>query len=92
MTNESLTALLNRAEIAIDLAPDLTRVRPSGLEERAELSFSEGIWQIRLKVRNQRATGRGSRSYYDAHGEGETPGAAVASFLERLPFFVESTR
>lgn len=89
--NEQLQALLARVEAAVDAQPALTRVRPSGFPERAEFRFGECGWCVRVNVRNVLARGRGSRAFFDAMGEGETPDLAVASFMERLPYVVQVT-
>ncbi len=89
--NEHLMQLLFRVEEAVDAEPAFTRIRPSGFKESAEFTFGEYGWYVRLKVRNVQARGRGSRGFYDATGEGETPELAVASFVERLPFVVQVT-
>lgn len=89
--NGRLTALLRQVEAAVDATPGLTRVRRSGFQESARMSFDAGGWSVLVEVRNTRARGRGSRGYYAAQGDGETPEAAVASFVDRLPLFLQVT-
>lgn len=91
MTNKDLLQLLFDVHELVDAQPELTRVRPSGLHEFAEFTFGDYGWCVRIKVRNTKARGRGSRAFYDAMGEGETPDDAVSSFMERLPFVVQVT-
>lgn len=88
---EHLKALLSQVESSVDAEQSLTRTRPSGFEERAEFTFGEYGWCVRVNVRNTQARGRGSRAFYGAQGDGETPELAVASFIERLPFFVQAS-
>ena len=91
-SNAFLTVVLIAAEAAADATGQFTRARRSGgFLETASLSFDESGWSIRLNVRNTGARGRGARGFYGATGNGETPRAALESFLERLPFFVQAT-
>ncbi len=92
MDSSVLITLLSQVEAAVDSTPGLTRTRRSGSSETAEFWFDASGWSVRILVRNTRARGRGSRGYYTAQGDGDTPELAVASFLERLPFFVQATR
>lgn len=95
MNTVALLDLLCQVERVIDEHPDLTRKRTTGFLETARLELDGmcGIptWTVRVKVRNLRTKGRGARGFYDAQGNGDDPEAAVASFLERLPFFVQTT-
>lgn len=61
MTTEHLKALLSQVESSVDAEQSLTRTRPSGFEERAEFTFGEYGWCVRVSVRNRQARGRGSR-------------------------------
>lgn len=89
--NEQLLALLHQVEATVDAAPELTRVRPSGFPERARFTFDDSGWSVVVDVRNKSACGRGSRGFYSAQGDGETPEQAVRCFIERLPFFAQVT-
>ena len=89
--NSYLSAILAIAEARVDATDRLTRRRPSGYTETAQLSFDESGWSLRIRVRNTTARGRGSRGFYDATGNGHSPRAALDCFLERMPFFVQAT-
>lgn len=93
-TNLALDALLRRVESVVDATPGLSRVRSGGFVEPAELRYEtspEAGWSVRIRVRNRRARGRGSRGFYEAQGDGDTPERAVASFEDRLPLFLQVT-
>jgi hypothetical protein len=89
--NGAMLRLLRRVEEAVDAIPTLTRAPPSGFSNIASFTFDESGWSVRVHVRNLAARGRGSRGFYKAQGNGETPEQAVASFLERLPHFLQAT-
>lgn len=91
MTNESMTALLGKVESVIDATQGLTRTHPDGLVELAEFAFRDSEWTVRVNVRNTLARGRGSRVFFPALDRGDSPEAAVANFIERLPIFVRAS-
>jgi hypothetical protein len=85
VTNETLLDLLHQVEAAIDASPGLTRATPDGITSSAKFTFSAHGWLVRLEVHSEV---RKWEPRYEALGAGETPEQAVASFVERLPYFV----
>ena len=91
MDNESLTNVLIEVEKSVDSSEVLTRkdLRSDFVSE-AFLTFSRGLWTVKVNARHVLAKGRGSKMMFGIGASDESIEGAVAKFKEDLHFWGKS--